>query len=92
MGKSPNMREPDDREPVRLAVEDCSYEVLKNHLLDEALGSDPEQIEWVCDFLRATYKLADVREITLTQAEEDDYWQKIVCARADRTVDERLGK
>ena len=91
MGKSPNMHEPDGREPVRLPIEDCSYEVLKNHL-DEALGSDPAFLEDLRDLLLAVYQFADVAEITLTQREEDDYFRAAICAEADRTVDERLGK
>ena len=95
MEKSPDMREPDDREPLRLSLENCPYEVLRDHLLDDALGSDPDDA-WRMDLtvlcLKSIYKLNKVREIELTEDQEDAYWARIICARADKTVDERLGK
>jgi len=91
MEKSPDMREPDCPEPMRMAPEDCPYEVLKAHLM-EALGSDPKSLPLARSALLWVYVLAEVREIELTQREEDDYFRAAICAEADRTVDERLGK
>ena len=69
---------PYEPNPVRLAPEDCSYEVLCAHLFDEVLGVEPqtrpEQIT-VRALLLGIYAVMGVREITLS-AEEEAEWRR----------------
>ena len=74
----PRRDPPLERNPVRLSPVHCSYEVLRDHLLDEAIGGqDPEgpQKDVVRSALLFIYGVMGVREITLTREEEDE-WRK----------------
>ena len=64
---------PYEGNPMTVDPKEASYEVLKAHLLDEALGSDPEpgEMGWVIWCMRKIYRSCRCREITLTQAEAD---------------------
>ena len=64
---------PYEGNPMTVDPKEASYEVLKAHLLDEALGADPSEsgMTWVIGTMRHLYAICGVKEITLTQAEAD---------------------
>jgi hypothetical protein len=72
----PHLDPPCEPNPVRLAPEDCSYEVLCAHLFDEALDVEPQtrskQVA-VRTLLLGIYAVMGVREIRLSAHEEAEW-------------------
>jgi len=64
---------PYEPNPMTVDPKEASFEVLKNHLLDEALGSDPPKVNMKATiiYLRCIYILCRVKEITLSEDEAD---------------------